>query len=474
MKALAREFRIKHPAGTSVAVSLSLGLGALAVASVDHERVAASAITAPVATAAAVSSVVITPEATTSKAAASASHSQHAKAPAAPKRPAVAGPFASMQVHESSAGARVLSTPLTWRQDDVTHRYPSLALASLPADARPVEYRLPSAGIATGGSASADGDAFTRRFYVGGGIGASRLDPRSFSDALTVGEENDTGFNVFAGYDINRWLSAEIYFADLGTAGIDFLSSPVGEVDYQVFGLNAVGYLFNSRSGFSLTSQSKQGAWRREGLSLYLKAGIGGLSNSSGVPFDQDYSVNFNVGAGLEYGFDNGFAVRADISSYDYDAQYVSVSVLKRFGDVAESPSVRSPVPAVVPVAPAAVPQPEPQQPVEPELAVRNYFAFDKIELDADSRAKLDALVRQERGNDTILMINGHTDSVGTETYNQALSERRARAVRAYLVDAGIDPSRLRVRGFGELQPAEPNDTAAGRAENRRADVFRR
>lgn len=466
MKKSIREVRVLRTVGTGVAASLSLGIGALALASVDALN--PSRHVDP-------QDVLATQPSKVSMAVAQAT-----AVPRAPRKP-VEGPFQSLQPAAHAPSARVLSTTLGWSAEGVEQRYPSLALASLPADAKPVADIEPiRAGVATGGSASADGSAFTRRFYVGGGIGVSQLEPHSFSDALTIGDENDTGFHFFAGYDINRWLSAEIYFADLGAAGIDFLNQPIGEIDYQVFGINAVGYLFNSRSGFGPTSDSNEGSWRREGLSLYLKAGIGGLTNSSDVPFDRDHSVNFNVGAGLEYGFSNGVALRADISSYDYDAQYVSVSVLKRFGSVPRQADTRrlaapvaAPVEAVEP-KPAVVPPTVTETPAEPELAVRNYFEFDDFDLDAESRAKLDALIRQERDRDTILMINGHTDSVGSESYNQALSERRARAVQRYLVAAGIDPNRLRVRGLGETQPAESNATAAGRAENRRADVLKR
>ncbi len=65
--------------------------------------------------------------------------------------------------------------------------------------------------------------------------------------------------------------------------------------------------------------------------------------------------------------------------------------------------------------------------------------------------------------------IQGHTDAIGTETYNQGLSERRAVAVREYLISKGINASRLTTKGFGELQPTASNDNAAGRALNRRA-----
>ena len=69
------------------------------------------------------------------------------------------------------------------------------------------------------------------------------------------------------------------------------------------------------------------------------------------------------------------------------------------------------------------------------------------------------------------LEIEGHTDSVGTDDYNQGLSERRAESVRAYLVEQRIAPQSITTKGFGEQQPVATNDTAAGRQRNRRVEL---
>ena len=67
--------------------------------------------------------------------------------------------------------------------------------------------------------------------------------------------------------------------------------------------------------------------------------------------------------------------------------------------------------------------------------------------------------------------IDGHTDSVGSDDYNQSLSERRAEAVRTYLVSQGIPPATVRAMGFGEHQPVVTNTTASGRQQNRRVEL---
>jgi OOP family OmpA-OmpF porin len=69
------------------------------------------------------------------------------------------------------------------------------------------------------------------------------------------------------------------------------------------------------------------------------------------------------------------------------------------------------------------------------------------------------------------VIATGHTDSIGTERYNQKLSERRAAAVKAYLVSKGIPASKITTIGKGETQPVATNKTAAGRQKNRRVDI---
>ncbi len=70
-----------------------------------------------------------------------------------------------------------------------------------------------------------------------------------------------------------------------------------------------------------------------------------------------------------------------------------------------------------------------------------------------------------------VIIAVGHTDSVGSDAYNQKLSVRRAEAVKAYLVSKGIEKNRVYTEGKGEKQPVADNKTAAGRAKNRRVEV---
>jgi len=96
-------------------------------------------------------------------------------------------------------------------------------------------------------------------------------------------------------------------------------------------------------------------------------------------------------------------------------------------------------------------------------------FDFDKWDIKPESYAIIDEIVDQMLSRPKLrLEIQGHTDNIGTIEYNQRLSERRAKAVYDALVERGVDPKRLRWRGFGMSQPVAPNDTEEGRAKNRR------
>jgi OOP family OmpA-OmpF porin len=137
------------------------------------------------------------------------------------------------------------------------------------------------------------------------------------------------------------------------------------------------------------------------------------------------------------------------------------------------------PAPAPAP-APAPVPKPEPKpEPPKPKpvaekvtFAAEVLFDFDKSVVKPDGKAKLDDLAAKVRGiNLEVVIAIGHTDSVGTDEYNQKLSVRRAESVKAYLVSKGIEANRVYTEGKGEKQPVADNRTAEGRAKNRRVEI---
>lgn len=99
-------------------------------------------------------------------------------------------------------------------------------------------------------------------------------------------------------------------------------------------------------------------------------------------------------------------------------------------------------------------------------------FAFDSAKINPGGYRSLSKTADILRNYpNTLIQIEGHTDSIGTESYNMELSIRRADAVADYLVSEGVDPHRIRTIGFGETQPIADNDTPSGRSHNRRVEM---
>jgi outer membrane protein OmpA-like peptidoglycan-associated protein len=96
-------------------------------------------------------------------------------------------------------------------------------------------------------------------------------------------------------------------------------------------------------------------------------------------------------------------------------------------------------------------------------------FGYDRADLSASSEASLEKLVTiLKEYPDTNIEVQGHTDSKGSDNYNQRLSERRANSVSGYLRNKGVSPSRLTTKGYGETAPVASNDSDDGRSQNRR------
>ena len=102
-------------------------------------------------------------------------------------------------------------------------------------------------------------------------------------------------------------------------------------------------------------------------------------------------------------------------------------------------------------------------------------FAFDRSDVQPQFFPVLDEVAGTlNQYPQTLIDVVGHADAVGSDTYNQGLSERRASSVASYMVSRNVLPARLFVAGQGERQPIASNDTEAGRAQNRRVEIILR
>ncbi len=132
----------------------------------------------------------------------------------------------------------------------------------------------------------------------------------------------------------------------------------------------------------------------------------------------------------------------------------------------------------VVPPPPPPPPPPTPSPEALPppwatRLVLRGVnFDFNKSDIRPDSRPVLDEAAEILRANPNVrISIEGHTDAIGSDAYNEKLSVRRAEAVFRYLVNLGVAPERMEVVGYGETRPLADNETEEGRAQNRRVEL---
>ena len=332
-------------------------------------------------------------------------------------------------------------------------------------------------------------------WYIGAGIGQSRanIDDQRLIRSLTANgatmgsfstDERDTGYKLFVGKQLNQYFAIEGGYFDLGKFGFNATTSGNGalngDVGFRGVNLDLVGQLPLSQR-FSV--------YGRAGMN-YAKSRahfIGNQLFAVSNPNPSERKLNGKVGLGLEYKFTEALAVRAEVERYRVndavgnrgDVDLATVNLVYKLG----RPAARTPVPYVAPVAePVQAPRaveatpPPPPAPVpvseKVSFAAEALFDFDKSVVKPEGKAALDDLLLKLQGMNTEVMITvGHTDSVGSDAYNQKLSLRRAEAVKAYLVSKGVDASRVYTEGKGETQPLADNKTAEGRAKNRRVTV---
>lgn len=211
-----------------------------------------------------------------------------------------------------------------------------------------------------------------------------------------------------------------------------------------------------------------------DALRPYVSAGFSDQSIGQSGRGERNGSTFANVGGGAKYFFTDNFYARAGVEAqYNIDQ-----------GDTEWAPSVgigmnfgggSAPAAEVVEAAPAPVAEPvaaeEPMELVRVELDVK--FDFDKSNVKEESYGDIKNLADfMKQYPQTTTVVEGHTDSKGTDAYNQSLSERRANAVRDVLVNQyGVEANRVNAAGYGEARPVADNATDAGRAVNRRVEA---
>jgi outer membrane protein OmpA-like peptidoglycan-associated protein len=210
-------------------------------------------------------------------------------------------------------------------------------------------------------------------------------------------------------------------------------------------------------------------------LNVYGTFQVGGLTGLTAPSAITDTSWGFSTGGGINFPVTDTMSVGAwarwnrwyQRSRGIGDVRYASAGLSLTLNSAPPPP----PAPPVAAEAPP--PPPPPAPPMQKKIVLRGVnFDFDKATIRADARPVLDEAINILREQGSVAVIaEGHTDSTGSDAYNQGLSERRAKAVRDYLVEGGIDATRIETVGYGESQPVADNSTRDGRAQNRRTEL---
>jgi len=258
--------------------------------------------------------------------------------------------------------------------------------------------------------------------------------------------DNETGFTLGLGYDFTNRLSGEINVFDMELDG----TGPDEDLFQYRFDL--------------LYSFERQ-------LGTFTPFIVGGAGHND---FSQNEETVWDAGVGVKYQINENLALRTafrkfwgmDEHMHDYG---VDMALVYSFGGSTAAPARPA---APVAAAPAAAPADADRDGVlDGSDACPDTPSTHRVDSRGCSIPVQEVADFLREHPDTVAALEGHTDSMGTDEYNQSLSQRRVDAVRQALIDQfGIAANRVRAQGFGEARPVASNDTADGRAQNRRVE----
>jgi OOP family OmpA-OmpF porin len=298
-------------------------------------------------------------------------------------------------------------------------------------------------------------------WYLGGNLGQSRarLDEQTIVNEVirapishTFLNDNtiDRGYKLYGGYQFGPHLALEGGYFDLGEFQFNHSVKPTGTLDsnQKVRGINLdlVGYLPFTEKFSAFARLGANYALTQDTFTSTAPNVLGGkLSDRATAP---------KAGLGLEYKFTDSWALRAEAERYRVsngidgknNIDLYSVGVVYRFGATKKVvPVTATPAPVVTPPAPRFE---------KVTIGATELFKFDSSEV-TPVQPELEKLTTTLKNSSAPQKVNivGHTDRIGSDEYNQQLSERRALAVKNYMVDNGIDADRLATEGKGEKEP---------------------
>ncbi|MHB8138869.1 MAG: OmpA family protein [Smithellaceae bacterium] len=278
--------------------------------------------------------------------------------------------------------------------------------------------------------------------------------------------DSSIALGLRAGYNFTKYVGLEgyIHWVPTRIQGVTqgYYNAPDYYANYDNVGdkMNFIGYgiegIFNILPDSSLVP--------------FLAAGVGGVHYSACNEDTTDDRTNkfaASYGGGVKWFFAENWALRGDIR-HIIVFDKVHSNLLGTIGLTYAFGGRRS-------AAPAPTPSPEPAaEAIEKGRTTLDVkFDFDKSVIKKGYYGDIDNLVSvMKQYPELAVALEGHTDWIGSDAYNKSLSQRRADAVKLYMVEkGGIDPNRLKAIGYGEERPIADNKTDAGRAQNRRTEA---
>jgi len=331
-------------------------------------------------------------------------------------------------------------------------------------------------------------------WYLGGNIGKTKIDhnEQAFANSAQIlggvsnvvttdRDDKDRGYKLYGGYQFNRYFALEGGYFDLGDFDYNTINTPAGtfssNIDLRGVNLDAVAYLpFTDR----FSAFARLGVNYAEARDTFGSTGAVVLSRTGA----KDRDTNGKAGVGLQYAFNDNWAMRLEAERYRFndavghlgDTNFYSLGLVYRFGSTPEPKPVvvtPPPAPAPAPVAPPPAPKFE-----KFTMSATELFTFDSSAVN-EAQPKLQQITAAIKGpgSPDRIVITGYTDRLGSEAYNQKLSERRAQAVKDYMVANGVAADRLVAEGKGEADPVvqcdDKNKAALIKclAPNRRVEI---
>ena len=311
-------------------------------------------------------------------------------------------------------------------------------------------------------------------WYIGGNVGQSRAkidDARIAAQLRGAGlatssifdNNRDTGYKLFAGYRISPTFAIEGGYFNLGRFGYLATTVPAGTLsgNIKLQGLNLDGVA-------TLPVTDQLSVFGRLGLN-YAQA-RDSFSSTGAVlapanPNPGKSQLNYKFGAGLQYDFTQALGMRLEAERYRIndavgskgDIDLVSIGLVYRFGVEKPAPAPRAVAPEPVAAAPVVVvPPPVHRKAVfAADSSADSLFDFGKADVKPAGKNALDKFTTDLHGADyEVITVTGHTDRIGSHTFNQKLSERRAEAVKAYMVEsASIPADKIEAKGVDGTDP---------------------